>query len=222
VPIRDNKLVRSRLQQQQRQVKSKYNPTGEIPPTIEEQLLRLEDDLRKLKIEFDVYFNGGAKRPPYDLRNRVETMIKRIGDDRTLNFAQRYHYNTIATRYNSFRELWRRLLQGREEGRDHAAAARFALHAERRGAEERTVFVCDDAHRDITTVKEIFHALVEAKRSCGEPTDDLSFPRFHHLIANKTDKLKEHLGCERVRFSIAVEDGRVSFKAKAEEREEQG
>jgi hypothetical protein len=223
VPIRDNKLVRSRQhlqQQQQQQTKSKYNPTGEIPPTVEEQLLRLEDDIRKLKIEFDIYFNGGTKRPPYDLRNRVETMIKRIGDDRTLNFAQRYHYNTLATRYNSFRELWRRLIQGREEGRDQAAAARVALHAERQRSGERAVFVCDNAHNEITTVKDIFEALVEAKRRCGEPTDDLSFPRFHHLIATKTEKLKEHLGCQRVRFSIAVEEGRVSFKAKADEEQE--
>jgi hypothetical protein len=220
VPIRDNKLVRARqYQQQEKQQKSKYNPTGEIPPTVEEQLLRLEDDIRKLKIEFDIYFNGGSKRPPYDLRNRVETMIKRIGDDRTLNFAQRYHYNTLATRYNSFRELWRRLMQGREEGRDHFSAARVALHAEKPEAEERAVFVCDDARTDISTVKNIFTALVEAKRKCGEPTDDLSFTRFHHLIATKTDKLKEHLGCQKVRFSIAVEEGHVSFKAKAEEQE---
>jgi hypothetical protein len=220
VPIRDNKLIRARQQhQEQKQIKSKYNPTGEVPPTIEEQLLRLEDDIRKLKIEFDIYFNGGAKRPPYDLRNRVETMIKRIGDDRTLNFAQRYHYNTLATRYNSFRELWRRLMQGREEGRDQAAAARLALQAERGKAQAHAVFVCDDAHRDVSTVKEIYEALVEAKRRCGEPTEDFSFPRFHHLIATKTDKLKEHLGCEKVRFSISVEEGRVSFKAKADEEQ---
>lgn len=215
MPIRDNKLVRAK--QQQQTTKAKYNPTGEIPPTIEEQLLRLEDDTRKLKIEFDIYFNGGSKRPPYDLRNRVETMIKRIGDDRTLNFAQRYHYNTLATRYNSFRELWRRMLQGREEGRDTFSAARASLHATRSGPESQSVFVCDDAHRDVGTVKDIYEALIEAKRRCGEPTDELSFPRFHHLIATRTDKLKEHLGCDRIRFSIAVEDGRVSFKAKAEE-----
>lgn len=223
MPIRDNKLVRLRNQQQQeqRQQKAKYNPTGEIPPTIEEQLLRLEDDTRKLKIEFDIYFNGGSKRPPYDLKNRVETMIKRLGDDRTLNFAQRFHYNTLATRYNSFRELWRRTMQGREEGRDQASTARAALRPGGQESETRAIFVCDDAHSDVGTVKDIFEALVQAKRRCGEPTDDLSFPRFHRLIANKTEKLKEHLGCERVHFSITVEEGRVSFKAKAEGNEEE-
>ncbi len=62
---------------------------------------------------------------------RVESHLKRLGDDRTLNFAQRYHYNSLATRYASFRELWRRTLQDREEGRGSAAAAQ-PLRASRR------------------------------------------------------------------------------------------
>ena len=66
------------------------------------------------------------------------------------------------------------------------------------------------------TVKQLYDALIEAKMKCGEPTEDLSFPRFHHLIATRADHLKEQLGCERVRFSIDVEGGRVSFKAKGE------
>jgi hypothetical protein len=83
---------------------------------------------------------------------------------------------------------------------------------------DQSTFICGDAHRDVQTVREIYDALVEAKRQCGEAVDDLSFPRFHHLIASKTDNLKEHLGCERVRFSIDIEDGHVNFKAKADQK----
>jgi hypothetical protein len=36
------------------------------------------------------------------------------------------------------------------------------------------------------------------------------------MIASKTDALKERLGCERVRYSVYTEGGRVSFKAKAD------
>ena len=39
----------------------------------------------------------------------------------------------------------------------------------------------------------------------------------YRLIASKADTLKERLGCERVRFSVDLEDGHVSFKAKADE-----
>jgi hypothetical protein len=218
VPIRDNKLVRTAQQ------RSKPNATEtDNQPTPDEQLTRLEDDMRRLKIEYDIFFNGATKRPPYDTKSRVETMIKRLGDDRTLTFAQRYRYNSLATRYNAFRELWRRTMQGREEGRDAATAARAAAAMRNAAAlpsqpQDQSTFICTDAHSDVQTVKEIYEALIEAKRKCGESVDDLSFPRFHRLIASKTDNLKEHLGCERVRFSINVEDGHVNFKAKADQK----
>jgi hypothetical protein len=217
VAARDNKLVRS--SQQRAKPNAKNNGVADNEPTIDEQLTRLEEDMRRLKIEYDIYFNGASKRPPYDTKSRVETMIKRLGDDRTLNFAQRYRYNSLAARYNSFRELWRRTIQAREEGRDAGAAARAVAHdSEESSPHNQSTFTCGDAHRDVQTVKEIYLALVEAKRKCGENVDDFSFPRFHHLIATKTDNLKEHLGCDRVRFSIDIEDGRVNFKAKADQK----
>ena len=206
--LRDNKLVRAN-----QRVKNKA--VGDDKPTVEEQLGRLEDDIRRLKIEFDVYFNGASKRPPYDTKNRVETIIKRLLDDRTLTYAQRFQYNSLASRYNAFRDLWRRTMQGREEGRDSGAAAR-ALTKEDSGPFDRSTFVCADAHKDLGTVKNLYDSLLEAKRRCGEPTAGFSFPRFHRLIASKADTLKERMGCDRVRFSVDVEDGHVSFKAKAD------
>ena len=213
---RDNKLLRAQLRVKGR---NKY-AVGENQPTVDEQLTRLEDDIRRLKIEFDIYFNGAAKRPPYDTKGRVETQIKRLGDDRTLSFAQRYRYNSLAARYTAFRDLWRRTMQGREEGRDPVSAARASAKKEAVDGFIRTTLVCADAHKDVETVKHLYDALVEAKTKCGEPIDDFSFPRFHRLIASKADGLKERLGCDRVRFSIDVEGGHVSFKAKAEGAEQ--
>ena len=209
--LRDNKLIRA-----QQRAKSKTG-AGEKQPTPEEQLARLEDDIRRLKVEFDIYFNGAARRPPYDTKNRVETIIKRLGDDRSLSYAQRYHFNSLASRYNAFRDLWRRTLQGREEGRDPAAAARAAATLGTGEPFNPLTFVSTDIRRDIVTVKDLYKALVQAKRSCGESTVGFSLPRFHQLIATKADTLKERLGCERVRFSVDVEGGHVSFKAKAED-----
>ena len=209
--VRDNKLIRA-----QQRAKSKVG-AGEDQPTPEEQLVRLEEDIRRLKMEFDIYFNGASKRPPYDTKNRVETIIKRLGDDRTLNYGQRYHYNSLASRFTSFRDLWRRTIQGREEGRDPAAAAR-ALAAQRSVEPfNPATFISSDIRRDIATVKDLYKALVAAKESCGETTLGFSLPAFHQLIAKRADSLKEKMGCERVCFSVNVEEGHVSFKAKAED-----
>lgn len=209
--VRDNKLVRA-----QQRAKSKVG-AGEDQPTPEEQLVRLEEDIRRLKMEFDIYFNGAAKRPPYDTKNRVETIIKRLGDDRTLNYGQRYHYNSLASRYIAFRDLWRRTLQGREEGRDPAASARALAARSSSEPFNPATFVSADIRRDIGTVKDLYKALMQAKESCGETTLGFSLPRFHQLIASRADSLKEKSGCERVSFSVNVEEGHVSFKAKAED-----
>ncbi|MBA2340048.1 MAG: hypothetical protein H0V88_06615 [Pyrinomonadaceae bacterium] len=211
--FRDGKLATRAAKQ--RQVQTRDNQ-----PTIDERLTRLEEDIRRLKVEFDIYFNGAAKRPPYDTKSRVESTIKRLADERSISFAQRYQYNSLVARYTSFHELWRRSVQSREEGYDKAASARSNhLHRndEKNSKAPRETFVCVDAHTDVETVKSLYNALVEAKRACGEPTDDFSFPRFHHLVAQKTDALKQSLKCERVQFSVSVEDGHVQFKAKGDE-----
>jgi hypothetical protein len=212
--LRDNKLLRSKLQAQ---AKNKFG-AGENQPTPDQQLTRLEDDIRHLRIEFDIFFNGGAKRPPYETKGRVETLLKRLGDDRTLTYAQRYRYNSLAARYNAFRDLWRRTMQGREEGRDAVSAHRASTRKEITEPKlvEPVSFVCLDAHHEVELVKNLYNSLIEAKQHCGEPTEDLSFPKFHRLIASKADGIKQQRGCERVRFSVAVEDGHVSFKARAE------
>jgi hypothetical protein len=190
----------------------------DIPPSIDDQLIRLEEDLRRLKVEYDIFFNGASKRPPFDTKSRVESHIKRIFDERKMTYAQRYRYNSLVARYVAMRDMWRRNVQDREEGRDHVAAARAALgkSAEVKRKEHRASFVCADAREDKEAVRSLFDALLEAKKNCGEPVDDLSFGKFHRMIASKTDALKERLGCERVRYSIYTEAGRVSFKAKAD------
>ena len=207
--VKDNKLARLAKERRDRNKGAVFEE-----PTIEDRLARLEEEIRRLKVEYDVYFNGGTKRPPYDSKMRVESHLKRLGDDRTLNFAQRYHYNSLATRYASFREMWRRTLQGREEGRDVTAAARASI----RNASEpfvRSEFSCTDVRQDVRTIKGVYDALIEAKRSCGEVTRDLSFAKFHRLIMDRTESMKAQIGSDRVTFSVDVESGHVSFKAKA-------
>lgn len=218
MPIRQNNFARRAKDQQDSSQSGVRKMVFErdAQPTIDEQLVRLEDDIRKLKVEFDIYFNGSAKRPPYDTKGRVETLIKRLADERQLTYAQRYHYNSLAARYTSFRDLWRRTIQDREEGRGAYAQRAKAKAAEESAPAERTTFVCADARTDVPTVKNLYDKLVEAKRQCGENVDDFSFAQFHRMLAQKTETLKERLGCERVCYSVQLEGGRVHFKAKAD------
>ena len=93
----------------------KNTPKQERFIEIDKNLTRLEEDVRKLKIDFGIFFNGGLKRAPHEARGRVEATIKRLADDRNLNYAQRYQFNSILAGYTSYRELWRRQLKKKGE-----------------------------------------------------------------------------------------------------------
>lgn len=92
-------------------IRTKQDEVAEI----DQQLGRLEDDIRKLKIDFDIYINGATKRPPLEARARLESVIKRIADNRNLSYAQRYQFNMLVARFTSYRELWRRTLKAKGE-----------------------------------------------------------------------------------------------------------
>jgi hypothetical protein len=82
---------------------------------IDKQLARIDDDMRKLKIDFDIYLNGATKRPPLEQRARLDSMIKRMADNRTFTYAQRFQFNALVSRFTSYRELWRRALKAKGE-----------------------------------------------------------------------------------------------------------
>lgn len=94
-----------------RQTPSRLEETA----AIEKQLGKLDDDIRRLKIEFDIFFNGAVKRPPLEARARLESQIKRMLDNRHLSYAQRYKLNALVARFTSYRELWRRTLRSKGE-----------------------------------------------------------------------------------------------------------
>lgn len=209
--------------------------------TLDEQLSDLEDDIRKLKIEFDIYFNGGKPRPPYDTKNRVETLIKRLYEDRSMRFQTRFRYNQIVSRFTAFRQMWQRAIQDREEGRDLRAQylANFRDAEEQRREEFSDAF--DDFDMDAaldgmrndplpkrfepTTVRisrpedqedcirQLFDSVVAAKRTVGENADT-TYEKFREIIIYNTRKLCAERQAEGVNFSVDIENGKVKFKAK--------
>jgi hypothetical protein len=202
--------------------------------TIDEVLDHLEDDIRRLKIEFDVYFNGGTKRPPYDTKGRVDSVVKRLSDDRSMTFSQRYRYNSLVARYTSFRELWRRNIEAMEEGHDpksklagtfverpsgsasssSSSSSGFSSQAAQpRGFSPVTVN-CGDPQAEVEKVISLYNSVLDAKKMCGEPTDKLSFEQFHKMLIVQSTKLKAQLQCPSINFSVEVEEGHVKFKAK--------
>src|SRR5512142_1791400 len=106
------------------------------PVTVDEELNLLDDAVRRLKVEYDVFFGGGAKKPPNDAEWRVQSLVKKYSDSQKLTFAQRFKYNTIVQRYAIYSDLWRQKMKIKEEGYRRPQDAMLGIQGMRREQEE--------------------------------------------------------------------------------------
>src|SRR5690349_22968675 len=88
-------------------------PAHEIDP----QLTRLEGELKRLEAEYNMFFAGRLPRPPWETRNRVDALVKRMDRARAGNYGDRFRFSTLQARFTKFVDLWDRGLRAREEGR---------------------------------------------------------------------------------------------------------
>jgi hypothetical protein len=178
--------------------------------TVDEEFNKLDDDIRRLKIEYEVYFSGGTPRPPHDTLYRVETTIKRYWSDQSkLNFGQRFRFTNLVQKYAVNSQLWRRKLQEKEEGRSLIGVQKRPIELP---VDDGTVrVVCSDPDAEAEKVNRLLQAVNEARRQAGQSSIDPA--AFHKGIKDRTKQIKDMHGCDKVQFSVSVEGGKVKFKA---------
>jgi hypothetical protein len=104
--------------------------------TVDEELISLEENVRRLKVEYDIFFGGGSKKPPADTEWRVQNLIRKFSDSSKLSFAQRFKYNGIVQRYALFSDLWRQKMKIKEEGYRRPQDAVLGIQGMRREEEK--------------------------------------------------------------------------------------
>jgi len=108
--------------------------------TTDEELSLLDQQLRRLKIEYEIFFNNPAKRPPADIEWKVLSLLRKFSDGARMNFSQRYRYNEMAQRYAIQSDLWRKKTRIREEGCRRPQDAMLSVQGVRAGEERESRF----------------------------------------------------------------------------------
>ncbi len=199
--------------------------------TIDEELSLLEDSVRKLKIEYDVYFGGGSKKPPIETEYRVNAFIKKYGDSQKLSFAQRFKYNSTVQRYALYNGLWQQKLRIKEEGYRRPADAALGI-AGMRATEEREasesltggkhpsappeVFVANffNVEAEAEQVTSLYNAIMDAKKKTGEWAPGGDVATFKNFVKKKTEQIQREFQCLEVEYSVKTEDNQVRLKVK--------
>jgi hypothetical protein len=176
------------------------------------ELQQLEAGLRQLEAEYNMYFAGRRPRPPVETRARVLALTRKIDNLRITNYAERFRFATLQSRFQTFVDLWDRGLRAREEGRAGPFAHRSSSAPKPR-PEARVLHVASfrEPGREMDKLHELYDRLVEARREAGE--EAVPFHKFADLVKDQVKKLKEK-GNPEVAFRIAVKDGKVNFTAR--------
>ncbi len=187
--------------------------------TYDEDLTTLEEWIRRLKVEYDIFFNGNRKKPPDDLRMRVEKLVKRMSEAVDMSFSQRFRYNTLIARFYVYRDLWRRTQQELEssgEGRTANPASRIP-HSEAKqtsGFEEVQVLIIDPAG-ETSKMRRLYDAVLHARGETVDGSPGISFGQFSAYITAQTEKMKKKHQCTSVTFRIARDEKTIKLTAKA-------
>jgi hypothetical protein len=194
----------------------------------DQDLDRMEQDIRKLKIEYEQYFGGGKKKPPTDVEWRIEQIMKRYGDrGAEMNYSQRFRYSNLSQTFVKYKEIFHKRMRRREEGtvdRHYGAAAR-AIEAERRArlgkpglpAEREPAFLairCNDPAQEPQKVEQIYKAFRQALEQSGQPTDQLSPKAFEQFLHGKVAQLRQQKGGQDVEVVVSLEGGKARLKAR--------
>ena len=208
----------------------------ETPVTTDEELTLLDSQLRRLKIEYEIFFSNPSKRPPTDVEWKVVALLRKFSDGGRMNFSQRYRYNEMAQRYAIYSDLWRKKTRIREEGyrrpqdallsvqgvrvdeeehkahHHHAYGLAHAAAANANSSQPFTLHNVDQAERE--QVERLYNTLVAAKKKAGENVTG-NIDSFTTFVQKKTDQIRKQYHCENVEYSVELTDSGVKLKAKA-------
>ena len=86
-----------------------------------EDLDTIERSIRRLQIDWDKFFGGLDRKPPYELRIKLEALLRQYAHTEIRNSTERFRYQGLTARYNILSELWNKRLRAKEEGRTFGA-----------------------------------------------------------------------------------------------------
>jgi hypothetical protein len=202
--------------------------------TTDEELNVLETQLRRLKIEYEVFFNNPTKRPPTDIEWKVLSLLRKFSDGGRMNFSQRYRYNEMAQRYAVYSDLWRKKSRIREEGYRRPQDALLSVQGVRPEEEHKPAhpvyglshaaaasaaqtsqpFTVHESEAGREQLERLYNTLVAAKKKAGESVSG-NLDSFSTFVQKKTEQIRKQYGCHDVEFSVELAEGHVKLKAKA-------
>ncbi|MDY7093344.1 MAG: hypothetical protein SX243_10280 [Acidobacteriota bacterium] len=179
-------------------------PQQEERQSMDGDFQRFERDLKRLRVEFEKFFNGALAVPPEDQQQRLANELRRMRTTPQMTSAESFRLNGLEARFNSYCELFGRRQRDLEEGR--TAAAKRAAMAQRADP-EAGMTVRENLSSEV--VEALFEGLC---RGAEPPRFDLD--TFGRYLGKQLDQIREKSGNQAVQFRVERDGTKMKLKAK--------
>lgn len=194
----------------------------------DEELDKLEEDIRRLKSRYDQFFAGITKQPPSFERHQLESMIHEISKQKMRDNGRRFRFNTVLSRYNQFREMWARKMREREEGpldfrrrkaAMEAAPSKLSDPALPAPASATVTSAPPDPYVKMTPgangeeLRRLYREIERAHLDMGK-LSNVSLEQLATMIEKQGDIVRAKYNVKTVAFRVETIDGKVKLKAK--------
>jgi len=188
----------------------------------DDELDKLEEDIRKIKNKYDQFFSGIQKLPPMHERRLLEVYIYELGKQKMRDNTRRFRYSQLLTRYNQLRELWGRKMREREEGpidfRRRAAALREPAPpppppAPRVTSARADPYVTVAPGSNGEEIQRLFGDIEKEQLKLGR-LPNITIEQLKTMVQKQSELVRAKYHVAAVAFRVDVVDGKVKLKAK--------
>jgi len=191
----------------------------------DDELDKLEEDIRRIKNRYDQFFAGIAKTPPSFERHQLESRIHELSKQNIRDNARRFRFNTILSRYNQFREMWARKMREREEGPLDFRRRQALMEADSppphppAAPEPRVTSAVPDPYVRMTPgangeeLRRLYGEIERAHLDLGK-LPNVSLEQLASMVQKQSDLVREKYHVKTVAFRVETIDGKVKLKAK--------
>lgn len=202
---------------------------------LKQDLERIEDGIRKLKIQYELYFVGAEKMPPTKLHEDLDKLVRKYAGMSFPRPQDRFYFSNVQSRYNAYSELWNKQLKMREEGRlpggrpalrgvagggspagrpgGGVPAGAAARPPAGRGGADDSVRISVETLEE-SSLRRLYERFGAARAQAGQADALPAYERFRDQVRAQLETLRQKGVGGQVEFRVSVQDSKVSLKAR--------
>ena len=186
---------------------------------VQEDMTALDAKVARLKVEYEQYFMRVIKREPLQMREEVERVIRNYSNQSISNTSQKFRFNSLVAKYNSYKQYWTRTLRSIEEGTYVRRAESVPTGAKpvppppslQSPQSQRSPAPPPKEKGGDGKLNEAYEEFIASRKKCKEPVKGLTLEKFAKNIEASKRRIKEKYKAGDVDLKVDIKDGKTKL-----------